>query len=95
MFGFTCNAATADDYAPIFYFEGEETCFPVDAEYHIENSVLESSVIGGETIEYYDNILGTRNDGGVVANYQSQEAFRGYTIYYYEYVHKNLHLKFL
>ena len=28
------------DYAPIFYFEGEETCFPIDAEFHIQNSYL-------------------------------------------------------
>lgn len=84
LFGFTCNAATADDYAPIFYFEGEETCFPVDANYHLMNSNLESSVIGGETINYYDNLMGTRNDGGVVADYQSQEDFLGYTVYYHE-----------
>ncbi len=30
----------AQQYAPIFYFEGEETCYPVDVSYHIENSYL-------------------------------------------------------
>ena len=32
--------STAEDYAPILYFEGEETCYPIDASYHIENSYL-------------------------------------------------------
>jgi len=37
--GLTCSGQDlADTYAPIFYFEGEETCYPVDASYHIENS---------------------------------------------------------
>jgi len=33
----------SDDYAPIFYFEGEETCFPVSASYHIQNSYFYDS----------------------------------------------------
>jgi hypothetical protein len=85
LFGFICNAAIADDYAPIFYFEGEETCFPVEVEYHLDNSDLKSSDIGGKTINYLDNRLGTGNDGGIIADYQSQESNLGYTVYYYEY----------
>ena len=43
--GVTCNAASGDDtlaekYAPVLYFEKEETCYPVDASYHIDNSYL-------------------------------------------------------
>lgn len=30
----------AEQYAPLFYFEAEETCFPVSTSYHIENSYL-------------------------------------------------------
>ena len=28
------------DYAPVLYFEGEETCYPIIVDYHIENSYL-------------------------------------------------------
>jgi len=39
LVGLTCSAqALADTYAPIFYFEGEEKCYPIDASYHIQNS---------------------------------------------------------
>ena len=34
------DAQLAQQYAPIFYFEGEETCYPVDVSYHIDNSFL-------------------------------------------------------
>jgi len=30
----------AQKFAPILYFEREEECFPVDVEYHINNSFL-------------------------------------------------------
>ena len=39
----TVNAADIDiaqQYAPILYFEKDETCFPVDVSYHIDNSYL-------------------------------------------------------
>ncbi len=42
---FSSSAADADlaeQYSPILYFEGEETCFPVEAEYIIQNSQLYS-----------------------------------------------------
>jgi hypothetical protein len=41
----TVGAADADlakQYAPIFYFEKDETCFPVDISYHIQNSNLKA-----------------------------------------------------
>ena len=34
-------------YAPILYFEGQETCYPIDATYHIDNSAV--YVHDGET----------------------------------------------
>ena len=42
---FTTTADAADidiaqQYAPILYFEKDETCFPVDVSYHIDNSYL-------------------------------------------------------
>ena len=38
LLGMACSAADYEDYAPIFYFEGEETCYPVTAQYHLDNS---------------------------------------------------------
>ncbi len=40
------NAADYEDYAPIFYFEGEENCYPVDVSYHINNANLDTFVEG-------------------------------------------------
>ena len=85
LLGFACSAADVDDYAPIFYFENEETCFPVNTQYYLDNSDLKSSDIGGKTINYFDNRLGTGNDGGIIANYQNQLEVLGYTVYYYQY----------
>ncbi len=36
----SADASLANKYAPILYFENEETCYPVDASYHIDNSYL-------------------------------------------------------
>jgi hypothetical protein len=36
----SCNAQNADDYAPIFYFESEEVCYPIDAEFQLTYSYL-------------------------------------------------------
>jgi hypothetical protein len=41
LIGMNCSAQDeATDYAPILYFEGEETCYPVTIDYHLENSYL-------------------------------------------------------
>jgi len=41
LIGITSNAdSTVEDYAPILYFENEETCYPINAEFHIGNSYL-------------------------------------------------------
>jgi hypothetical protein len=40
LLGISVNAADHDDYAPILYFEGEETCYPINADFHITNSDL-------------------------------------------------------
>lgn len=42
FFGISAQALSVDEYAPVFYFESEETCFPVDVSYHINNSNLDS-----------------------------------------------------
>jgi hypothetical protein len=34
------DSELAEQYAPVLYFEGEETCYPVDVSYHIDNSYL-------------------------------------------------------
>ena len=39
--GITSSADTiVQEYAPEFYFEGEETCYPISTEFHIQNSYL-------------------------------------------------------
>jgi hypothetical protein len=45
FFSITSSAAPGDEvlaakYAPILYFEKEETHYPIDASYHIDNSIL-------------------------------------------------------
>ena len=40
----SCNAQTyVEDYSPVFYFEGEEACYPVSASYHLQNSYFYDS----------------------------------------------------
>ena len=75
-----CSAADYEDYAPILYFEGEENCYPVTAQYHLDNSILETDI--DTEIQYYDNILGTPDDNKIIKDYQSQEGTLGYTVYY-------------
>jgi hypothetical protein len=83
LFGVTCSAqGIADTYAPILYFEGEETCYPVDASYHIDNSELECINPLLESTCFYDNIHGTIKDEGVINHYKSVMDSYGYTIYY-------------
>ena len=79
--GITCSAQiNAVDYAPILYYEGEETCYPVEAEYHISNSYLESIDIEGTDVNFYNNFQGTINDNGVINHYNSQS--RDVKVYY-------------
>lgn len=41
LISISCSAQDyATDYAPILYFEGEETCYPIKVNFHIENSDL-------------------------------------------------------
>jgi hypothetical protein len=85
----------AQQYAPIFYFEGEETCFPVDVSYHIENSYLYmvgsdtpvdmdptlESIASYTTSEYYlDNQAGSVDDSAIISDYQSSSV-DDYTVY--------------
>jgi hypothetical protein len=75
--GITVNAANYDEYAPILYFEGEETCYPVEVDYFLQNSELKNTTIEGTVISYYDV-----NDN-IIESYQSDESSLGYTVYYY------------
>lgn len=59
FFGITASADTQDDYAPILYFEGEETYYPVSVEYYLANSVLsnitvDEEIMGGGNLQFYD-----------------------------------------
>jgi len=65
----TCavNAQEAyDQYAPIFYFEGQEECFPVDVEYHINNAILYEFLNNG------NNEIDSSIDSNKLANYSSE-----------------------
>jgi len=95
LFG-TAEAADVDDakqYAPILFFEGEETCFPVDVSYHIDNSNLYMVDSTGEidftvdtlsnfTIDgyYLDNQIGSIDDKNIINDYRNT-MLGSYTIY--------------
>ena len=79
VFGITANAADYDEYAPILYFEGEETCYPVNVSFYIQNSELKNTTIEGDNISYYDA------NYNIIETYQSEETSLGYTVYYNEY----------
>jgi len=38
--GSAADEDTVNQYTPLLYFEGDETCFPVNVSYHIETSIL-------------------------------------------------------
>jgi hypothetical protein len=81
--GLTCSGQDlADTYAPIFYFEAEETCYPIDASYHLDNSQMTCIDPFFEETCYYDNYHGTIKDDGVIKHYQSVMNSFGYTVYY-------------
>jgi hypothetical protein len=95
----TVEAADIDlarQYAPILYFEKDETCFPVDVSYHIDNSYLylvgnmnpidmaptaESIAEYTEDTYYLDNQRGSVDDEGIINDYQSNLNSLGYTVY--------------
>ena len=71
LVGFTASAGQADDYAPILYFEGEETLYPVDVTYFLDNSVLDNltvdeEIMGGGQLPFLDV-----NDN-IVSDYQNK-----------------------
>ena len=61
----------ANDYTPIFHFEAEETCFPINVSYHLDNKVDNCINQLLEETCFYDNIHGTINDDGVINHYKS------------------------
>ena len=90
------DEALAEQYAPIFYFEKDETCYPFDVSYHIDNSYLymeesdqpvdtdptEDSLANYTTDVYYlDNQKGSIADTGIITDYQSKINTLGYTVY--------------
>ena len=85
----------AQQYSPIFYFEKDETCFPVDVSYHIENSYLyevgsdkyetsptAESIAANTSENYYlDNQKGSVNDDNIINDYQSKMNALGYKVH--------------
>ena len=80
-----CGQGLEETYAPIFYFEAEETCYPVDASYHLDNSQLKCIEELLEGTCFYDNIYGTIKDDGVIKHYESVMNSYDYTVYYLTY----------
>jgi len=78
------NLQLAEQYSPILYFEAEETCWPVDADYHISNSERFCIDDTDETSCFYDNPHGTIDNDGVIQHYQSVMNSDDYppTVYY-------------
>lgn len=69
LFGISCSAQAYEEFSPIFYFESEETCYPVDASYHIQNSYFYSDT--GELI--------SNNPAGIDLNsYSSSDLYDSY-----------------
>ena len=86
LLGATCNAQVdASEYSPILYFEGQETCYPIDANYHLDNSEKKCISTLLEETCYYDNIHGTVSDDGVITNYQSVKDSYETVVYYRTY----------
>jgi len=99
LLGISTSAATdnelANQYAPILYFEKDETCYPVDVSYHISNSYLYQigndnpndtlpsiEIISHLSGDYYlDNQKGTVKDDGIINDYSSEMNSLGYTVY--------------
>lgn len=76
------DAILAEQYAPILYFEAEETCYPVDAQYHLDNSQYTCYDQPREETCYYDNSHGTIKDDGVIYHYKNVKSSYTTTVYY-------------
>ncbi len=49
------SVSLVEEYAPIFYFEREENCYPIAVEYHIQNSdVFNLTEYGAQVVENFD-----------------------------------------
>ena len=101
IFNTSCKAQTyASDYAPVFYFESKETCYPINAEFQLEWSDLyvvgtpvpistdpsasDLSLYGSEY--YLDNQEGTPESySKIISDSQSYEETNGNTVYYRTY----------
>lgn len=86
----------AQQYAPILYFEKDETCYPVNVSYHISNSYLyqignDNPINTSPSVEtissylssdyYLDNQKGTIKDDGIINDYRNEMNSLGYTVY--------------
>jgi len=85
----------AREFSPILYFEKDETCFPVDVSYHIENSYLyqignippididpsaeELSNYASDDF-YLDNQKGSVYDNAIINDYKNNK-LGSYTVY--------------
>ncbi|OPX59331.1 MAG: hypothetical protein A4E29_01279 [Methanomassiliicoccales archaeon PtaB.Bin134] len=92
------EAALAEQYAPVYYFHGDERLFPVDIEHYVtlcnlnisagSTSVLVDGSITSSDLTYYtsnhylDNRMGTIRDDGIIDHYQENLETLGYSVYF-------------
>ena len=86
FFCFSAVSQSVSEYAPILYFEAEETCYPVDVDYLFDNSELGFIEFEDSNFTFYNNIHGTPTDNGVINDYISKSSLYDYKIYYRQYL---------
>jgi hypothetical protein len=77
LFGMSCSAQSYQDYAPVLYFEGEETCYPVSADYHIDNSDFYQFTESGSTL------VDSTPTGSELSDYSTSSLTSGVSPYSY------------
>jgi len=94
----SCAQLSAEDYAPIYYFEAGETCYPIDADFQIYlsslfevgNSVpISTDPTGDDLSTYSSSLYYLDNQEGSIDNYakiisdsQEWEGTNGNKVYY-------------
>ncbi len=98
VFLLTCNtfftghvhaqSTLTEQYAPVFYFEADERCYPVAVDYHVSSSYLYQigistpldqsptlSSLSTYTMDgvYLDNQQGSITDNGIITDYQNKQ----------------------
>jgi len=93
LISFTANAANANDYAPVLYFESQETCYPTSVDYFLDNKINGTIDITlndeGTLIPYYDNTIGNVDNEAIISDYQNKLKNNNPSVYPTVYYHMN------